>query len=48
MVSMTAQQPIKEIIEYWKEDRDFHYAVTDEKELFERCKNSYWLPYEWG
>ena len=45
---MTAQQPIKEIIEYWMEDRDFHYAVTDEKELFERCKNSYWLPYEWG
>lgn len=45
---MTAQQPIKEIIEYWLEDRDFHYAETDPEQLFEKCKGSYWLPYEWG
>lgn len=45
---MTAQQPIKEIIEYWLEDRDFHYAETDPVQLFEKCKGSYWLPYEWG
>lgn len=45
---MTAQQPIKEIIEYWLEDRDFHYAETDPEQLFEKCKSSYWLPYEWG
>ena len=48
MVSMTAQQPIKEIIEYWLEDRDFHYAESDPEELFAKCKEHYWLPYEWG
>lgn len=45
---MTATSPIKELIEYLKEDRDFHYAVSDQDELFERCKERYWLPYEWG
>lgn len=45
---MTATSPIKEMIEYLKEDRDFHYEDKPEEELFEECKKRYWLPYEWG
>lgn len=45
---MTATSPIKEMIEYLKEDRDFHYEEKSEEELFEDCKKRYWLPYEWG
>ena len=48
MVSMTATSPIKELIEYLKEDRDFHYAESDQDELFAKCRDRYWLPYEWG
>jgi len=48
MVSMTATSPIKEMIEYLKEDRDFHYEDKPEEELFEECKKRYWLPFEWG
>lgn len=45
---MTATSPIKELIEYMKEDRDFHYAVSDQEELYAKCKERYWIPYEWG
>ena len=45
---MTATNPVKDTIEYLKEDRDFHYAQLDQDELFEKCKNSYWIPYEIG
>ena len=44
-----ATAPIKETIEYLAEDRDFHYDMeTTEEALFERCKKSYWLPYQFG
>lgn len=45
---MTATNPIKDTIEYLKEDRDFHYAEMNQEELFEKCKKGYWLPYEIG
>ena len=44
-----ATAPIKEAIEYLAEDRDFHYDMhTSEAELYEKCKKSYWLPYQFG
>lgn len=43
---MTATNPIKEVIEYLKEDRDFHYSNSDQEELFKKCKELYWIPYE--
>lgn len=43
---MTATSPIKEVIEYLKEDRDFHYSISDQDELFKKCKELYWIPYE--
>lgn len=45
---MTATNPVKDTIEYLKEDRDFHYAQLNQEELFEKCKSSYWIPYEIG
>ncbi len=45
---MTATSPIKELIEYLAEDRDFHYTITPEEELYAKCKEKYWLPFEWG
>lgn len=43
---MTATSPIKEVIEYLKEDRDFHYEHSDQEALFKKCKELYWIPYE--
>ena len=44
-----ATAPIKEAIEYLADDRDFHYDMhTSEAELYEKCKKSYWLPYQFG
>lgn len=44
-----ATAPIRVQIEYLAEDRDFHYDEhTSEKELFEKCKSGYWLPYQFG
>lgn len=46
---MFATDPIRAAIEYMAEDRDFHYNETmTEEELFEKCKKSYWLPYQFG
>ena len=46
---LMATSPIRQAIEYLAEDRDFHYDEhTTEAELFERCKRSYWLPYQFG
>lgn len=46
---MTATDPIKEAIEYWDSDKDFHYDThTPEEELFAQAKKSYWLPYQWS
>ena len=46
---LMATNPIRQAIEYLAEDRDFHFDEhTTEAELFERCKKSYWLPYQFG
>lgn len=46
---MFATDPIKTAVEYWSEDKDFHYNETmTEEELFEKCKKSYWLPYQFS
>jgi len=44
-----ATAPIRELINYLAEDRDFHFDDSmSEAELFEQCKSSYWLPYQFG
>lgn len=44
-----ATAPIREVIDYLAEDRDFHYNDDmSEDALFEQCRKSYWLPYQFG
>ena len=45
---MMATSPLRDVIEYSAEERDFLILAVPAAELLEKARRGYWLPYEWG